>query len=115
MHQQNPITHWPVVLRWLMLIQEVPKLSRLAIINDVLFGCPMGTTNKRVSKKEAVGKSFQLPEYKICILPFGYAVTSAGSVARTNFSKKSFALLACEQARKIARLSSFRAFSQPLR
>ena len=38
--QQNSITHWPELLRWFTLLVEVPKLSRLAIINGVLIGCP---------------------------------------------------------------------------
>ena len=49
--QQNSITHWPELLRLLTLLIEVPKLSRLAIINGVPFGCPSGTMNKRVLKK----------------------------------------------------------------
>src|SRR6056297_452534 len=49
--QQNSTAHWPELLRWFTLLIEVPKLSRLAIINGVPFGCPSGTMNKRVLKK----------------------------------------------------------------
>jgi hypothetical protein len=38
--QQKSKAHWPEFLRWLMLFCEVPKLSRLAIINGVPIGCP---------------------------------------------------------------------------